>query len=331
MKRRIIGIICLLCALSLLILIPLLAFTSSGEGFLTSAGILDPTPTPTPIPYPTLPPATPIPPITPQPILTVQGAPPPLAARMSYLIDADTGHVLADTNGERPVPMASTTKIITALIAIQSGKLDQMITVKQDAIDRVGYHSDGSTDGSSAYLKVGEQIKLKDLLYGLMLPSGDDAAVAIADALGGSTETFVQRMNLFTFRLGLFQTHYVNPDGLTQDELNGQHYTTAADLTRLATYAMKIPFFAQIVQTPSYSTANHVWTNTNLLLSTYPGMNGIKTGHTDAAGWCLVFSATRNGHHLIGAILDSSSQVTRDSDTKALLDWGFNLPVRPPN
>ncbi len=223
--------------------------------------------------------------------------------------------------------MASTTKIMTALIAIQTADLQQLVPIKQDAYDRV--HIDG---GSGANLIVGDQLSLKDLLYGLLLPSGDDAAIAIADALGGQ-DAFVGRMNLFAYRLHLYQTHYTTSDGLTNDET---HYSTAYDLTQLAQYALHIPLFAQIVQTPEYTlaaTAQHHsydWKTTNTLLTTYAGTIGVKTGHTDAAGWCMVFAARHAGHELIGAILDSPSETQRDQDTTTLLNWGFSLPLLPP-
>jgi D-alanyl-D-alanine carboxypeptidase (penicillin-binding protein 5/6) len=264
---------------------------------------------------------------TPLPILTVQGPTPTIAASAAYLFDADTGHILTDINGEKPLPMASTTKIMTALIAIQTADLNQLVPIKQDAYDRI--YIDG---GSGAYLIVGDQLSLKDLLYGLLLPSGDDAAIAITDALGG-TDAFIKRMNLFAYRLHLFQTHYTTVDGLTNNE---SHYSTAYDLAQLAQYAMRIPLFAQIVQTPEYTLAattqhhSYDWVTTNTLLTTYLGMLGIKTGHTDAAGWCMVFAARRAGHELIGAILDSPTMSQRDQDVTTLLNWGFSLPLLPP-
>lgn len=319
MIRRILAVFLLLVALTIAIMTPLLAFPSLVGQLLS---IVEPaTPTPTPLPSPT-------------PILTVRGTPPAITSEAAYLLDMDTGHVLADINGEKPMPMASTTKIMTALIAIQTGNLDQLVTINQDAYDEVHLQ-----DGSSAQLVVGDQLALRDLLYALMLPSGDDAAIAIAEALAGTPENFVQRMNLFAYRLHLFQTHYLDPDGLTVYTANGSdpgHYTTAADLTRLARYAMSIPLFAQIAQTKKYTlaaTAQHhayTWTTTNTLLGTYPGMTGIKTGYTAEAGYCLVFSATRNGHHLIGTVLHNTDDSRRLNDAKALLDWGFALPLLPP-
>ena len=250
-------------------------------------------------------------------------------------MDNDTSHILYESNGEKPVPMASTTKIMTALIAIQTGDLNSLVTIHQDAVNEVILN-----DGSSANLHLGDQLTLRDLLYGLMLPSGDDAAIAIADSVGGSTSNFVNMMNLFAYRLHLFQTHYINPDGLTYYDANRQpipgHYTTPYDLVRLASYAMTIRLFAQIVHTQHYSlpaTATHhsyTWNNTNLMLATYSGATGIKTGFTLEAGECLVFSATRSGHHLIGVVFHSIDAAHRFSDAKTLLDWGFALPLLPP-
>ncbi len=323
MRRRIIATAMFLLALSLLIFASLLEFTSWGQTLVVSTGIVAPTPTPKPSPTP-IPTPTP----TPQPILTVQGPPPQINAGAVYLMDTDTGHILDDVNAEKPLPMASTTKIMTALIAIQTADLDQPIPVNQDAVDHVILD-----DGSSAGLVAGDTLPLKAMLYGLLLPSGDDAAYAIADALGGTRANFVQRMNLFAYRLHLFQTHYSNPDGLTLDD-NLQHYTTARDLATLTLAALQIPLFAQIVHTQHYtfSTAQHVyqWSNTNTLLGTYNGMTGVKTGHTDAAGYCLVFAATRNNHHLLGVILGSADELQRNKEASTLLDWGFSLPLRPP-
>jgi D-alanyl-D-alanine carboxypeptidase (penicillin-binding protein 5/6) len=324
MGRRILAVVLLLLALVLLIAVPVLAFTPFGRHSLSSVGLIAPTPTPTPRPTP---------PPTPTPIITVTKKPPLVGAKAVYLVDMNTGNVLDDINGEEPMPMASTTKIMTALIAIQTADLDMPVTIKQDAYNRV--HLD---DGSSAQLVVGDRLPLKDLLYALLLPSGDDAATAIADALGnGSSANFVQRMNLFAYRLRLFQTHYANPDGLSlTPQEDAQHYTTAADLTRLARYAMSIPLFAQIVRTQKYylpASAQHhayTWTNTDTLLGTYKGMIGVKTGFTFAAGYCLVFAATRANYHLIGVVLNSPTEAQRTQDVITLLNWGFSLPLLPP-
>ncbi len=326
MVRRVVALSLLALALVILIVTPILAFTPVGGSVSDVLGLTPPTPTATPLPFV----PTPVP--SPSPVLTVKGLPPTLTSSTAYLEDMDDGNVLVNIQGDKPVPMASITKIMTAVIAIQTGNLDQGITVKQDAIDEVTLHN-----GSSAFLQVGDVVPLRYLLYGLLLPSGDDAAIAIADGLAGSSGKFVQRMNLFAYRLHLYQTHYTNPDGLTPDnETNPNHYTTAADLVRLARYAMSLPLFAQIVQTPTYTLAangqhhKYTWKTTNDLLSTYPGMIGIKTGHTVEAGWCLLFAATRAGHHLVGVVLHSDTSQGRFDDAKVLLNWGFSLPMLPP-
>lgn len=322
MHRRALAIALLVLALCLLIATPILAFTSLGAQVMALAGFV--TPSPTPLPY------TPTPLPSPTPVLTVRGPVPRLSAEAYYLLDMDTGNVLVDVNGEKILPMASTTKIMTALIAIESGNLNQPVTIQQDAINESQLH-----DGSNAGLQVGEVLPLKELLYGLMVTSGDDAAIAIADALGGTQDNFVQRMNLFAYRLRLFRTHFADPDGLNWHN-SPDHYSTAGDLTHLALYAMQISLFAQIVRSSSYSipaTGRHLahkWNTTNTLLTSYPGIAGIKTGHTDAAGWCLVFEAERNGHRLIGTVLNSPSEGQRDKDVTTLLNWGFSLPALPP-
>jgi len=324
MVRRIVGIFMVLLALIIIIASSLIVFPSVATGAANSLGIISPTPTPFPTPAPFIAQST----TQPTPVLTIQGTPPTVTASSAYLLDADTGNILADINGERPVPMASTTKIMTALIVIQTADLNMLVTVHQDAINEVI-----NNGGSSAFLVRGDQIRLKDLLYGLLLPSGDDAAVAIADAVGGTEQAFVQRMNLFAYHLHLFQTHYSNPDGLPI----ANHYTTAADLARLTHYAMSVPLFDQIVSTTQYKLSptnlhhGYTWTTTNPLLpgqpNAYVGATGVKTGTTPEAGFCLVFAATRNNHHLIGVVLHSSSETTRGTDAVALLNWGFNLPT----
>jgi serine-type D-Ala-D-Ala carboxypeptidase (penicillin-binding protein 5/6) len=329
MIRRIIAITLLFISISIIILVPILTFTPLGKR------LFDGSTSGTSTTIPTFIPITPTPTPKPTPILTVRGKPPAITASEAIILDNDTGHILDDQNGERPMPMASTTKLMTALIAIQAGDLNEVVTIQQDAVNEAILHN-----GSTAKLQAGDRLTLRDLLYGLMLPSGDDAAIAIADAMGGSSANFVNLMNLFAYRLRLFQTHYINPDGLTYYNANGQpipgHYTTAYDLVRLARYAMTIPLFAQIVRTQHYqlpATSSHrsySWDNTNILLATYAGMTGIKTGFTAEAGGCLVFSATRAGHHLMGVVLHSIDEAHRFSDARILLDWGFSLPLLPP-
>ncbi|HEY4033263.1 MAG TPA: serine hydrolase [Ktedonobacteraceae bacterium] len=317
MKRVILVTMLLVLCIEALILTPLLLFTPTGAKVLTDLH-LAPTPTP-------------------DPILTVQGTPPPIQSAATYLLDADTNHVLVNINGQKRLPMASTTKIMTALLAIQKGKLDQIVTVQQDAVDEVK-----KNDGSSAQLVVGDQFRLGDLLYGLMLPSGDDAAIAVADTISGSTANFVRLMNNYAHQLHLTHTHYSNPDGLTYKLPDGQmdsnNYTTAADLAQLTHMALQNQLFAQIVALQRYAlpaTSTHhayTWATTDNLLSRYAGATGVKTGYTVEAGYCLVFSAIDASHHLIGVILHDSDDDTdqRFVDAQTLLNWGFHLPLRPP-
>jgi serine-type D-Ala-D-Ala carboxypeptidase (penicillin-binding protein 5/6) len=339
MGRRIVAVILVVLAISIAIMTPVLALTPVGSSLLNSLAAANPTETPTPAPL-ILPTPTPS-----RPVLTVVGQPPAVNARAAYLLDAGTGNTLDDFHGEIPLPMASTTKIMTAIIAIQTTSPDLVITIHQDALDEVS-----ANGGSSADLVAGDRLTLKDLLYGLMLPSGDDAAIAIADAISGSPDKFVNVMNILAYRLHLYQTHYINPDGLTyysapNTPLPG-HYTTAYDLVRLAQYAMALPLFAQIVKTGYYNlpatTSHHAykWVNTNDLLGTHPtefpsyaGVTGIKTGFTTEAGYCLVFSATRSGHNLIGVVLfdTNTNTVQRFHDAQTLLNWGFGLPLKIPN
>ncbi len=334
MKRRTLAIILLILGLIIGIITPILAFSPLGSQlFATQIA----TPPPTFLPF------TPTPTPPPKPVLTVVGTPPPVNVKAAYLLDTDTGHTLDDFHGEVPLPMASTTKIMTAIIAIETGKLDTVVTITRDDVNEAA-----NNGGSTAQLQPGDKISVKNLLYGLLLPSGDDAAFAIARTIGGSQDNFVRLMNIFAYRLHLYQTHYINADGLTYysnaartQPLPG-HYTTAYDLARLAQYAMNIPLFAAIVKAPTYTlpaTAGHHsyhWTNTNDLLGAnpadpngkYAGATGIKTGHTIEAGYCLVFSAIRSDHHLIGVILFSSDGIERFTDAQKLLNWGFGLPVR---
>lgn len=303
LKRRLFWLPLMLLALGAIFLAPVLGlvpvrFTRSGESAIPSV---------------------------PVPALTPQGSPPSISAASAFLLDADSGNTLADINGEQERTMASTTKIMTALVALQQGQLDQLITVHEDAIQEVEQN-----DGSNAGLSVNEQLTLRDLLYALLLPSGDDAAVAIADGLAGSPAGFVQMMNQEAMQLYLTHTHYGNVDGLFSDN----HYTTAHELAVLARYALRLPLFAQIVQTRTYQPLSagipqaQSWVNTNKLLWTYAGATGVKTGYTGDAGPCLVFSATRGGHHLIGVVLDTSTDASRFRDAQKLLDWGFGLPMR---
>ncbi|HKT38529.1 MAG TPA: D-alanyl-D-alanine carboxypeptidase family protein [Ktedonobacterales bacterium] len=249
---------------------------------------------------------------------------PTIHANAAYLMDPTTGEVFYSNNALDEVPMASTTKIMTAIVAMTFGKPGQKITIGKDAVDQQ------NGENSVAGLQLNDALTLKDMLYALLLPSGDDAAVAIAESVAGSEATFVDMMNMEAALLGLDHTHYANVHGLDAPG----HYTTVGDLARIARIAMEnFPLFAQIVKTPTYkvSTTLHgqyTWRTTNELLTPlhdYQGATGIKTGHTGNAGYCLVFAATRNGNTLIGVLLGEQdlSGEQRFYDATALLNWGF--------
>jgi D-alanyl-D-alanine carboxypeptidase (penicillin-binding protein 5/6) len=271
-----------------------------------------PTPTPTLVPSPTLTPSpTVIPSPTPTPIVNSASA---------FLLDETTGKVLFEKNSHARLPIASTTKIMTAIIAIeQTNNLDQIITIQQTTLNEV------PAGMSLAYLQAGDQMKLRDLLYGLLLPSGSDAAVVIAHAIAGTTANFVAMMNAKAQTLQLKDTHFSNPHGFSAPD----HYSSAADLTYLASYAMQNPVFAQIVAQQSYTvpaalhTHLYTWVNGNRLLATYQGMDGVKTGTSDDAGYCMVFSARRNGRHLLGTELNAAPNALFP-DIERLLNLGFS-------
>lgn len=236
-----------------------------------------------------------------------------VSAKAYALVDQASGRLIAGQDVDEELPMASTTKIMTALLAVESGKLDQTITVPAEAIN---------VEGSSMGLRPDETITLRDVVYGLMLSSGNDAANTIAFVLGGSIEGFASRMNSRAQQLGLYHTHFMNPSGL---DAQG-HYTTALDLARLGADAMENPDFRQIVGTKKISVTydgirnGRTLTNHNRLLGTLDGVIGIKTGHTRKSGRCLVTCATRNG---VTLVLSTLSDPDDWDDHTALLDQGF--------
>ena len=236
-----------------------------------------------------------------------------LSARSAVLIDSASGRILYEHNAHEKLPMASTTKIMTGLLACESGKLSE--TVKASAFA-------SGTEGSSLWLKIGEKQTLENLTYGLMLKSGNDAAVAIAEFLGGNTDAFALLMNKRAKEIGAVNTNFKNPHGLDSDG----HYTTAYDLAMIAREAMKNKNFRKIVSTKTYSIPmeGEAWgralKNHNKLLWLYDGCNGIKTGFTKKCGRCLVSSAERDGQEIICVTLNASDDW---NDHKYLLDYGF--------
>ena len=236
-----------------------------------------------------------------------------ITAKAYALIEAGSGRLLLGENEHERRPMASTTKIMTALLFIESGEsLDTLVTVPQEA---------AGTEGSSMHLMAGERVSLKDLLYGLMMVSGNDAAVALAVHHSGSVEAFAARMNARAETLGCRDTHFVNPHGLHDPD----HYTSACDLARLAAAAMALPFFRELVSRSRYTTATgdrvRTFRTKNRMLTEVEGGCGVKTGFTKKAGRCLCVAARREGMLLIGAVLNAPDMW---SDAKKLLDRGFS-------
>ncbi|MBB6735819.1 D-alanyl-D-alanine carboxypeptidase family protein [Cohnella zeiphila] len=241
------------------------------------------------------------------------GKQPSTHARADALIDVASGRLLAGHNGDKEMKIASLTKIMTAIVAIENGRLNDTVTVSKNAAGK---------EGSSLYLRLGEKIKLENLLYGLMLRSGNDAATAIAEHVGGSLEGFVYLMNRKSEELGLTHTHFANPHGLDQPE----HYSSANDLAALTAYALHNDTFKTIVRTKFRKAPNpndpwdYEWKNKNRMLTMYDGADGVKTGYTKQALRCLVSSATRGGQQLVAVTLNDGDDW---QDHRKLLDYGF--------
>ena len=234
-------------------------------------------------------------------------------AAAAVVLEARTGRVLYALNESQPLPMASTTKIMTALVALENASLSDIVTTGDNAY---------GVPGTSIYLQKGEQLTLEQMLYGLMLASGNDAAVAIAEHVGGTVPGFCDMMNARAQQIGCRNTHFTTPHGLPAQ----QHYTTAYDLALIAREAMKNADFRRIVSTQRAVIPwqghddDRVLNNKNRLLAAYPGALGIKTGYTRAAGRCLAFAAERDGMTLIGTVLACPDWFTQ---AEALLDQTF--------
>lgn len=229
-----------------------------------------------------------------------------MSAQSAVVIDADTGEVRYEHNADAVLPMASTTKIMTAIVAIEQGDIDRTYTIKPEYTQ---------TEGSSMYLKPGETVSIRDTLYGLILMSGNDAALAIAGECGGQ-EAFVQAMNDKAEALGLTNTHFENPNGLDGEI----HHTTARELAKLTAYALQNPDFREIVSTKNITCAGRTMVNHNKMLSLYEGAIGVKTGYTKKCGRCLVSAAERNGRTLIAVTLNDPDDW---SDHCTMLDEAF--------
>lgn len=234
-----------------------------------------------------------------------------LSAKSYVLIDEISGRVLVEKEAHKKMPMASTTKIMTALVALENSRLDEKVVIDERAIN---------VEGSSIYLKNEEVISMEDLLYGLMLRSGNDSAVAIANHVSGDVEGFLKLMNEKARSLGALNTNFTNPHGLTQDD----HYSTAYDLALITREAFKYDKFKEIVSAKSHRAdrdENGYFLNKNKTLWEYPDGDGVKIGYTMAAGRCLVSSAKRDGMRLIAVSLQAPNWF---NDNYKLMDYGFD-------
>lgn len=236
------------------------------------------------------------------------------SGRSAYaVIRTDTLEVLLSDNADARLPMASTTKIMSALIALENCKTDETVVIDKRSV---------GIEGSSVYLREGEKLTVEDMLYCLMLRSGNDAATALALHVAGSVEDFAEMMNIRAESMGLVNTHFVNPHGLHDDN----HFTSARDLAVISATAMNNHLFANIVKTKVKTVgegeSKRTLANKNKMLSLYDNANGVKTGYTKKSGRCLVSSATKNGVTLVCVVLNVGDTYGLSG---ALLDKGFNM------
>jgi len=267
----------------------------------------------TPVGFAPAPPRATATPVPPPPVLARDVPPPRISAPMAVVVDEDSGSVLYHRDEHREWPPASLTKIVTALVALDYGAPATRVTVDVDS--RVMW------DSTIMGLRPGEEVSLEDLLYGLMLPSGNDAAIAIARHIAGSEWLFAELMNAKVRQLGLQHSHFVNPHGL---ETEG-HYSSAYDMAMLAREGMRNPLFRRLASAKEWDASgllqSYHLVNLNRLLRQYPGADGVKIGYEDTALNTMVVSATRDGHRVYASFLRSTS---RDADGTALLDYAFN-------
>lgn len=243
-----------------------------------------------------------------------------LSSTACCIIEKNSGQILYKKNSFKKLPMASTTKIMTCILALENGKPDDIVKVSNYA---------ASMPKVKLYMKSGDTFRLGDLLYSLMLESHNDTAVAIAEHIGGSVKNFAKLMNRKASELGCVNTHFVTPNGLDSKG----HYTTAYELCKIASYALENKNFKKVITTSSYSFSNttgskqYSVSNKDAFLSQYNGAIGVKTGFTGKAGYCFCGAATRNNTTLISAVLGCGwppNKTYKWQDTKKLMDYGFN-------
>lgn len=247
-------------------------------------------------------------------------------AKSAILIDAESGQVLFEKNADKELPPASITKIMTLLLAMEEVErgtisLDDEITVSSFA---------ESMGGSQIYLPFNIRVKLEDLLKAITIASANDASVAVAEGIAGTYSNFVDLMNKRAGELGLNHTHFVNSTGLPTED--GKHYSSARDIAVMARELVKYPrvlewasIWVDYLELPNRKA---MLVNTNKLIKKYPGMDGLKTGHTDEAGYCLAATAKRDNMRLISVVLNAQSEIGREEATVRLLDYGFNTFIK---
>lgn len=242
--------------------------------------------------------------------------PPPVDAGAVLVADGRTGDVLYAENADRRLPMASITKLMTALVTLERARPREVVTVAPQAVGQ---------GGSSIFLVPGEELRVRDLLAAALVQSANDAAFALAAHVGeGDVARFVRLMNDEAAELGLGDTRFVRPDGLDRRG----HYSTAEDVFELARIAMREPLVRELARTRTMRVGNRSFRNWNDLLWTFPGLIGVKTGHTDRAGWAEVAAARRRSTLLYAVILGSPSRSERNEDLAELLEWGFDQYAR---
>ncbi len=295
--------------------------SSLDKGEVHSPAKVAPTSVPTPVPTPD-PSIRPVinkvmPPVAnhgPAPVRKPGVSDPNPSTNHVIVVDGESGTVLFQRNAGEPVAPASLTKIMTAIVAMERGNPSDHVAIKVDARQMAG--------DSLMGLQPGFDVTFKDLLYGLLLPSGDDAALAIADYIAGDEQKFVGLMNEKAQWLGLKDTHFADSHGLDAPG----HYSSPADMVTMARYAMQYPEFRKIVRTKSYhiaeSNISYTIFNVNPLLGQYPGLDGVKTGLTDNAGKALVATAVQNGHRIYVAYMRSKTGALGDGTM--LLNWAFD-------
>jgi len=245
-------------------------------------------------------------------------APPSVAASGHLLIDFDSGYVLAENNADQRLEPASLTKIMTAYVVMKEIQAGQVTLQDQVLVSKKAWR----TPGSRMFIEVGKKIALEDLLKGMIIQSGNDASVALAEHIAGSEETFANLMNDHARRLGMVNTHFVNSTGLPDE----QHYTTPRDIARVTRATIReFPDMYQWYATREFTFNNIKQHNRNKLLWRDDAVDGVKTGHTEAAGFCLVASAVKDGMRLISVVMGTSSEDARASESQSLLNYGFRF------